>query len=135
MRLRTAGNAIPSGREDADRILIGHNDYCGVFGKSNLILSVPGKDDPGGRGELGWYCINIQPTDVAHTTFRQTLVKVVRNTIEPRGCSIYLMADAYGGYSYFFSPAAARAFAQFIRDWEGFGCSEPHNLDEMEIVL
>jgi len=38
-------------------------------------------------------------------------------------------------WSYFFSPAAAKVFAHFIRHWEGFGCSEPHNLDEMEIVL
>ena len=63
------------------------------------------------------------------------LVDVVRDNNDTRGCSIYLKADAEGGYSYLFSPTAAGVFALFIRFWEGFGSSEPYNLNEMEIVL
>jgi len=40
-----------------------------------------------------------------------------------------------GGYSYFFSPDAARNLEAFVKFWEGFGCPEPTNLHHMGVVL
>ncbi len=87
---------------------------------------------------MGWYCVPIEHmrlTNTVNTTFRKMLNDEYREHGEPRGCRVYLRSDPDGGYVYFFSPAAAASLERLIKFWEGFGCPQPVNLDQMEVVL
>lgn len=63
------------------------------------------------------------------------LIDEYRDNGQPRDCRVYLRTDPDGGYSYFFSPGAAKTLERFIKFWEGFGCPDPSNLHKMEVVL
>lgn len=87
---------------------------------------------------MGWYCVYIEHmrlTDAVNTTFRNMLIDEYRDKGQPRDCRVYLRADPKGGYSYYFSPVAAKTLEKFMRFWEGFGCPEPTNLLQMEVVV
>ncbi len=87
---------------------------------------------------MGWYCVHVEHmrlTAAVNTTFRKMLVDAYRDHGEPTDCRVYLRADPDGALSYFFSPVAAKTFERFIQFWEGFGCPQPTNLDQMQVVL
>jgi len=63
------------------------------------------------------------------------LMDAYRDHGEPADCRVYLRADADGAFSYFFSPEAAKTFERFIKFWDRFGCPDPTNLNQMEVVL
>ena len=87
---------------------------------------------------MGWYCVHIEHmrlTDTVNAAFRKMLIDEYRDHGEPRDCHVYLRSDPDGGCSYYFSPAADKTLETFIDFWEGFGCPEPTNVNQMEVVL
>jgi len=91
-----------------------------------------------GGAFMDWYCVHIdhaRHSSAVNATFCKMLAKEHQDIGKPSDCRIYLREDPDGGYSYFFSPTAAKRFETFVKFWEGFGCAEPTNLQHMEIIL
>ena len=87
---------------------------------------------------MAWCCVHIAHTRVSRAvnlTFRNMLIDEYRELGEPKGCHVYRHDHADGSYTYFFSPAAAEALAVFVDFWDGYGCGEPTNLTQMDVVI
>jgi hypothetical protein len=87
---------------------------------------------------MGWCCVHIAHTRVSRAvnlTFRNMLTDEYRELGEPKSCHVYRHAPADGSFTYFFSPAAAKALVVFVDFWEGYECVEPANLAKMDIIV
>jgi hypothetical protein len=85
-----------------------------------------------------WHFVHIEHIRRAReldTTFHRLLVNEYEAAGHPPECHVYRRTGPDGGFTYFFSPAAYEALAQFVKFWGGVPCSEPTNLLALEVVL
>jgi len=87
---------------------------------------------------MAWWCVQVAHTRVSRAvnlTFRNMLIDEYRALGQPNGCHVYRRVRADDSVSYFFAPAAGEALAAFVNFWEGYECSEPTNLAEMDVII
>jgi len=83
-----------------------------------------------------WNCVHIPHTCVFHAVNRTFLNMMFENGVHSRaGCAIYrTVPDDADGYLYYFSPAAAEQFKEFLQFWGSVDIPEPDHLGWMRRI-
>jgi len=87
-----------------------------------------------------WYFIHIdwkhaKSSRAVSKAFETVLVDELSVLERPTDCPVYRKGDEFQGFTYFFSPGAAIAFAPLVQIWKGVGVSEPTNLQQMKLIV
>ena len=86
---------------------------------------------------MEWHCIHIE-----HARLERAINVTLRNMLfdewQARGmpkCGVFRHCAPTTGCTYFFSPEASEVFAVFIGFWQGVSCSEPANLQDLDLLI
>jgi hypothetical protein len=84
---------------------------------------------------LPWYSIHLPHTCVFHAV-NAAFLNMLRTELHASGFPIYRTVPNDGdGYLYYFSPAAAERFRQFLEFWGGAVSNEPAKLECMRRIV